>query len=96
MSDYESPGNTGEQIKAALADALQTGDFSNLNELVSQTVTDTLNDAGKHIAQSMNTAANAKELQREKQEQLQRQRREQQKKQQEAPVSYTHLTLPTT
>lgn len=86
MSDYESPGNTGEQIKAALADALQTGDFSNLNELVSQTVTDTLNDAGKHIAQSMNTAANAKELQREKQEQLQRQRREQQKKQQEAQM----------
>lgn len=97
MSNIPNPEGMGEQIKEALADALQTGDFSNLNELVSQTVTDALNDAGKHIAQSMNSAANTKgsiqnsareekELQHQKQEQLRRQRREEQKRQQEAQI----------
>lgn len=97
MSYNTSPEGMGEQIKEALADALQTGDFSGLNELVSQTVTDALNDAGKHIAQSMNSAANTKgrsqnsadkekELQRQKQEQLRRQQQAQQQRKQEAQI----------
>ncbi len=52
MSDSQNWNSVGEQIKNALSGALQTGDFTDLNELVSQTVTDTLNDAGKHIAES--------------------------------------------
>lgn len=47
-----------EQIKSALAKALQTGDFANLNELVSLTVTDALSDAGKHISQNVNININ--------------------------------------
>lgn len=36
-------------MKDALAQALQTGDFKNLNDLVTQTVTNALNEVGKHI-----------------------------------------------
>ncbi len=50
MNDSQNWNIVGEQMKSALSDALQTGDFSVLNELVTQTVSDTLNDAGKHIA----------------------------------------------
>ena len=50
MNDNQNWNIVGEQMKSALSDALQTGDFSVLNELVAQTVSDTLNDAGKHIA----------------------------------------------
>lgn len=50
MNDSQNWNIVGEQMKSALSDALQTGDFSALNELVTQTVSDTLNDAGKHIA----------------------------------------------
>ena len=47
-----------EQLKSALAEALQTGDFANLNELVSLTVTDALSDAGKHLSQNVNININ--------------------------------------
>lgn len=50
MNDSQNWNIVGEQMKSALSDALRTGDFSVLNDLVSQTVNDTLNDAGKHIA----------------------------------------------
>lgn len=50
MNDSQNWNVVGEQMKSALSDALRTGDFAELNELVSQTVTDTLNEAGKHIA----------------------------------------------
>lgn len=99
MSSDQTGNNMGDQITGALAKALQTGDFADLNGLVSQTVTDALNDAGKHIAQSISnnshTTANAddhnfsrqmQEKQREYQEQLQKQQRkrqEQLQKQQE-------------
>ena len=51
MNGNQNQNNMGEQIKDALADALQSGDFKNLNNLVSQTVTDTLNEVGKQIVQ---------------------------------------------
>ena len=50
MNDSQNWNIVGEQMKSALSDALQTGDFTVLNELVTRTVSDTLNDAGKHIA----------------------------------------------
>lgn len=54
MSDSRNWNGTGEQIKSALSEALQSGDFKNLNDLVSQTVTDAINAAGKHVS-SVNT-----------------------------------------
>ncbi len=36
-------------MKDALAEALRTGDFKNLNDLVTQTVASTINEVGKHI-----------------------------------------------
>lgn len=50
MNESQNWNIVGEQMKSALSDALQTGDFTVLNELVTQTLSDTLNDAGKHIA----------------------------------------------
>lgn len=55
MKDSQNKNIMGEQMKSALSDALQTGDFSLLNELVSQTVTDALTDAGKNIADNFFT-----------------------------------------
>lgn len=53
MSNNQNWSNTGEQLKGALADALQSGDFKHLNNLVSQTVTSAINEVGKHV--SINT-----------------------------------------
>ena len=43
MSESRNWNGTGEQMKNALSEALQSGDFKNLNDLVSQTVTDAIN-----------------------------------------------------
>ena len=58
MSNNQNRNSMGEQIKGAVADALRTGDFANLNELVSQTVTDTLHEAGKQFSQNVEINAN--------------------------------------
>lgn len=50
MNDNQNWSNTGEQFKGALSEALQTGDFKDLNRLVSQTVTSAINEVGKHIS----------------------------------------------
>ncbi|HBA47766.1 MAG TPA: hypothetical protein DCZ91_08190 [Lachnospiraceae bacterium] len=50
MSDSRNWSATGEQMKNALTEALQSGDFKNLNDLVSQTVTDAVNEVGKHVS----------------------------------------------
>ena len=49
MSDNQNWRNIGEQMKNELTHALQTGDFKQLNNLVSQTVANTLNEVGIHI-----------------------------------------------
>lgn len=51
MNDYQNWSRAGEQIKDAVTDALQSGDFSNLNHLVSQTVANALDEVGIHIPQ---------------------------------------------
>ena len=50
MKDNQSEHNMGEQIMGALSDALQSGDFNDLNRLVSQSVVNALNEVGKHIS----------------------------------------------
>lgn len=47
-------------MKEALSQALQSGDFSNLNSLVSQTVTNTLNEVGKEIGKHIPFGENQK------------------------------------
>lgn len=49
MGDNQNWNQTGEQIKGALAEALKSGDFRNLNALVSQTATSVLHEVGIHI-----------------------------------------------
>ena len=53
MNGNQNQNNIGEQIKDALVDALQGGDFKVLNNLVLQTVTDTLDEVGEQIAKSV-------------------------------------------
>ena len=50
MKDNQSEQSMGEQIKDALSDALQSGNYNDLNRLVSQSVTAVLNEVGKHIS----------------------------------------------
>lgn len=50
MSENRNWSNTGEQMKGALSEALQTGNFKNLNDLVSQTVSDVVSEVGKHVS----------------------------------------------
>ena len=49
MSSNQNWNKMGDDIKDALSEALRSGDFTNLNELVSQSVVNTLNEVGKHI-----------------------------------------------
>lgn len=50
MKDNQSEQSMGEQIRDALSDALQSGNYNDLNRLVSQSVTAVLNEVGKHIS----------------------------------------------
>lgn len=84
MSGFQNQNNIGDQIKDALADALQNGDFKNLNDLVTQTVTDTLNEVGKQIADAVPSQEDisdwkqrAEEWKKQEQAQKERQRRQQ-------------------
>ena len=61
MNDSQNWNIVGEQMKSALSDALRTGDFTDLNELVSRTVTDTLSEAGKHVAENFFSQPEKKE-----------------------------------
>jgi hypothetical protein len=58
MSDVKWT-NTGEQIKDALTEALNSGDFKELNTLVAQTVTNALNEAGKNMGSNNNIVQNS-------------------------------------
>lgn len=51
MSENQNWSNTGEQMKDALAEALRSGDFKNLNDLVAQTMTEAISDVGKRLWQ---------------------------------------------
>lgn len=48
-SNSQNWRNAGEQLKGALTDALQSGNFKNLNNLVSQTVSNAINEVEKHV-----------------------------------------------
>lgn len=85
MNDSQNWNIVGEQMKRALSDALQTGDFTDLNELVSQTVTDAVSEAGKHIAENFSAQSEKKKADEEpeyrrkaQQEQYEQRKRRQQ------------------
>ncbi len=52
MSDNQNWSNMGDRIKGALSEALQSGDFNELNHLVTQAVTNSLKDAGINISKN--------------------------------------------
>ncbi len=53
MRDNQNEHNMGEQIMAALSDALQGGDFSHLNRLVSQSVNNVINEVGRQAQEQI-------------------------------------------
>ena len=77
MSDNQSWNSTGEQIRDALSEALRSGDFKDLNDLVSQTVTNTLNEVGKHIIPGSGETSDEQENQIKQRQERLRQKREQ-------------------
>lgn len=77
MSDNQSWNSTGEQIRDALSEALRSGDFKDLNNLVSQTVTNTLNEVGKHIIPGSGETNDEQEKQIKQRQERLRQKREQ-------------------
>ncbi len=83
MSDNQSWNSTGEQIKDALSEALRSGDFTDLNDLVSQTVTNTLNEVGKHIIPGSGEVSREQENQIKQRQERLRQKQEQLRQSQE-------------
>lgn len=86
MNDKQNWTRTGEQIKDAVTDALQSGDFRELNRLVSQTVTNTLDEVGIHITFDGDASPQDDQYQKQQQtwqEEQMRRRQEQQMRQQQ-------------
>lgn len=85
MKDNQSEHNIGDQIKDALSDALQSGDFSDLNRLVSQSVTNAINEVGRQAQEQMRRQTREQARRQEKaQRQEQARRQAQQMYQQRA------------
>lgn len=66
--DNQNWNNTGEQIKGALTEAMQSGDFKKLNDLLSRTAVNALNEVGRYIipnegGQQRNSQADFSEVQ---------------------------------
>lgn len=71
MNKYQNQNNLSDQFKKAISEALATGDYRNLNTLVSDTVTDALSDAGIQIKNAAdNTAKNVSQNYSKMQENL--------------------------
>lgn len=59
MSSEQNWKNMGEQIKASVSQAIQTGDYSQVNRLVSDTVNNALREARNQAAQAREQAVQA-------------------------------------
>lgn len=71
MMDNENERNMGEQIMDALSDALQDGNFSDLNRLVSQSVNNVINEVGRQAQEQIHRQTQTREQMR-RQEKMQR------------------------
>lgn len=76
MSTNQKWSNLGDQYKHTVQDAIHTGDFSKLNKLVSDTLSDAVAEAGWQVKQASQTIQ--KETQNYRQENIQREYRRQQ------------------
>ena len=76
MKDNQNERNMGEQIMEALSDALQGGDFSDLNRLVSQSVNNVINEVGRQAQEQVRRQTQKQTRQQEKAEREERARRQ--------------------
>ena len=90
MSENRNWNGIGEELKNALSDALQSGDFKNLNDLVSQTVTDAIDEATsipvwkQRAAEWDRKRQSAQEQEKQRYRQWEQQRQKPQQSQQQA------------
>lgn len=71
MKDNQNERNMGEQFVDALSDALQSGNFSDLNRLVSQSVNNVINEVGRQAQEQIYRQTQSREQMR-RQEKMQR------------------------
>lgn len=71
MKDNQNERSMGEQIMDALSDALQGGDFSDLNRLVSQSVNNVINEVSRQAQEQISRQTQSREQTR-RQEKAQR------------------------
>ncbi len=76
MKDNQNERNMGEQIMDALSDALQGGDFSNLNRLVSQSVNNVINEVGRQAQEQIRKQTREQERRQEKAQRQEEARRQ--------------------
>lgn len=91
MSENRNRNGIGDEIKNALSEALQSGDFKSLNDLVSQTVTEAINESAaipvwKQRAKEWEHKRQATQ-QQEKQQYRHWEQQQKQQKQQEKPTA---------
>lgn len=90
MSNHSQLNNLGEQMKGALNEALETGNYTNLKTIVSDTVTSALNEAGATASKAWQRQEELKRQreEREKQERMARLQREKAEKERQERVFY--------
>lgn len=76
MKDNQSEHNIGDQIKDALSDALQSGDFSDLNRLVSQSVNNVINEVSRQAQEQVRRQTREQERRQEKAQRQEQARRQ--------------------
>lgn len=76
MKDNQNERNMGEQIMEALSDALQGGDFSDLNRLVSQSVNNVINEVSRQAQEQVRRQTQKQTRQQEKAQREEQARRQ--------------------
>lgn len=92
MNKYQNPNNLGDQFKKAVSDALSSGDFRELNTLVTDTVTDVISEAGRQVK---NAADNASKNDSQNYSKIYQNTKEYQERQQQRNRQYTHTRTTT-
>lgn len=91
MRTNQNWSNLGDQYKHTVADAIHTGDFSKLNRLVSDTLSDAVSEANWHVKNASQTIQ--KEVQNNRQQNIQREYQRQKPPQPQPSYKYSPLPI---
>ncbi len=90
MSDNRSWSDIGEELRDAVGDALRSGNFKDLSDVVMNTVTDTVRNVSSRVGQAVSESVNYTE----EYEQATRQRQREREKEQQAAKEARLAMLP--